>query len=62
MIDTAQHIPQSKPNQQCTGMIYCNSEIKDVMSLDDLSKFIIHLGQIYQYAVRNNVSRIMLRK
>ena len=62
MIDTAQHIPQSKPNQQNTGMLYVNSEIQPVMSLDELSKLIIHLTQIYRYAVQNNVSRIVLRK
>jgi hypothetical protein len=62
MIDTAQHIPVSKPNQQNTGMIYCNSEIPSIMTLDELSKLIIHLTQIYRYAVQNNVQSIMLRK
>ena len=61
MIQT-QYIPQSKPNQQNNGILYINHEIKAVMTLDDLSKLIIHLTQIYRYAVNNNIQSILLRK
>lgn len=62
MIETQQHIPVSIPNQQNGGLLYINHEIPRIMTLDELSKHIIYLTQIYQYAVRNNVIKIMIRK
>jgi len=61
MIQT-QNIPQSKPNQQCSGLLYINHEIEPIMTLDQLSQLIIYFTQIYRYAVRNNVNKVMLRK
>jgi hypothetical protein len=52
----------NKANQRNTGLLYINHEIEPIMSLDELSKLIIYLTQIYGYAVNNNVNKVMLRK
>jgi len=59
---TAQHIPESKPMQQNTGMIYVNFVPDPVMSIESLDKYIIYLMQIRRYAVQNNVMRIQLKR
>ena len=59
---TMQHIPESKPNQRSTGMIYVNYAPERIMSIDDLDKYIIYLMQIRRYAVSNNVLRIALKQ
>lgn len=59
---TAQHIPESKPNQQSTGLLYVNFVPERVMSIEDLDKYIIYLMQIRRYAVNNNVMRIQLKR
>jgi hypothetical protein len=59
---TQQHIPEPKPNQQSGGLLYINHQIEPIMTLDELAKLIIYLGQIYRYAVNNNVQSVMIRK
>lgn len=59
---TAQHIPESKPNQQNTGLLYVNFVPEKVMTIEDLDKYIIYLMQIRRYAVTNNVMRIQLKR
>jgi hypothetical protein len=58
----AQNIPESKPNQQCSGVIYVNFKPEPLMTLEQLDKYIIYLMQIRRYAVNNNVLRIALKQ
>jgi hypothetical protein len=64
MIDTAQHIPVSKPNQQIhsTGVMYVDYQLSGTMTLDELNKAIIYLVQIQQYAKHNNIPIIGFNK
>ena len=64
MIDTAQHIPESQPNQQIhsTGVMYVDYQLSGAMTLDELNKAIIYLVQIQQYAKHNNIPIIGFNK
>jgi hypothetical protein len=57
-----QHIPESKPKQQNSGLIFVNYQPPSIMTIEDLDKYIIYLMQIRRYAVTNNVMRIQLKR
>ena len=53
---------QVRQNQRNSGLIFVNYTPPNIMSIEDLDKYIIYLMQIRRYAVNNNVLRIQLKR
>jgi hypothetical protein len=62
MIQTQQHIPVSKPNQQKQGgTLFVDLNLNHVTTRDGLNNLIIYLVQIQRKMVENDINNITFR-